>query len=230
MFFGIKFVSKLGLLFFAIVLYTMLSFYLGLSKAPRGVHPASLTGLSWTTFKGNWSPGYPTGKSFSTAVSLFFPCFTGILRYRYPSLTPSKPNLLIITIVDMRTQKYPKLVQWSRPSDKPATPGEVDPTRYFGRCSNQLLHVHFLHGLVGCRCTARLSSWKHRRRPRHAQCCQGSGVSGGYADRGWDHRGLHCTSHAVHHCLTSVTSGMLGKKAFMFENDVIYRFEFEKSG
>ncbi|KAG0586431.1 hypothetical protein KC19_2G090200 [Ceratodon purpureus] len=79
-FFGIKFVSKLGLIFFAIVLYTMLSFYLGLGLAPRGsTHPPSLTGLSWTTFKGNWSPGYPPGKSFSTAVALFFPCFTGIL-------------------------------------------------------------------------------------------------------------------------------------------------------
>lgn len=79
-FFGIKFVSKLGLIFFAIVLYTMLSFYLGLGMAPRGSHaPPSLTGLSWTTFKGNWNPGYPPGKSFSTAVSLFFPCFTGIL-------------------------------------------------------------------------------------------------------------------------------------------------------
>lgn len=80
-FFGIKFVSKLGLIFFAVVLYTMLSFYLGLGLAPRGAHPPSLTGLSWTTFKSNWSPGYPEGKSFSTAVALFFPCFTGILRY-----------------------------------------------------------------------------------------------------------------------------------------------------
>jgi amino acid transporter len=78
-FFGIKFVSKLGLVFFAIVIYTMLSFYMGLGKAPRGTHVPALTGLSWTTFKGNWSPGYPPGKSFSTAVSLFFPCFTGIL-------------------------------------------------------------------------------------------------------------------------------------------------------
>jgi hypothetical protein len=81
-FFGIKFVSKLGLIFFAVVLYTMLSFYLGLGLAPRSAtHPPSLTGLSWKTFKGNWSPGYPPGKSFSTAVALFFPCFTGILRY-----------------------------------------------------------------------------------------------------------------------------------------------------
>jgi len=81
-FFGIKFVSKLGLIFFALVLYTMLSFYMGLGLAPRGANPPpSLTGLSWTTFKGNWSPGYPPGKSFSTAVALFFPCFTGILRY-----------------------------------------------------------------------------------------------------------------------------------------------------
>jgi potassium/chloride transporter 4/5/6 len=81
-FFGIKFVSKLGLGFFAIVLYTMLSYYLGLFLAPRGNVPPSLTGLSWTTFKSNWSPGYTHGKSFSSVVSLFFPCFTGILRYK----------------------------------------------------------------------------------------------------------------------------------------------------
>lgn len=88
-FFGIKFVSKLGLIFFAIVLYAMLSFYLGLGLAPRGhTHPPSLTGLSWTTFKGNWSPGYPPGKSFSTAVALFFPCFTGILRSEPPLHSP----------------------------------------------------------------------------------------------------------------------------------------------
>lgn len=89
-FVGIKLVSKLGLAFFAIVLYTMLSFYLGLGLAPRGSSPPSLTGLSWTTFKSNWSPGYPHGKSFSTAVSLFFPCFTGILR----CLTLPNPHFL----------------------------------------------------------------------------------------------------------------------------------------
>ncbi len=60
----------------------MLSYYLGLFLAPRGNVPLSLTGLSWTTFKSNWSPGYTHGKSFSSAVSLFFPCFTGILRYK----------------------------------------------------------------------------------------------------------------------------------------------------
>lgn len=78
-FFGIKFVSKLGFVFFAVVLYTMVSFYLGLGLAPQRALPPSLTGLSWTTFKENWSPEYPPGKSFSTTVALFFPCFTGIL-------------------------------------------------------------------------------------------------------------------------------------------------------
>ncbi|KAG0621679.1 hypothetical protein M758_3G040000 [Ceratodon purpureus] len=78
-FFGIKFVSKLSLLFFAIVLYTMLSYYMGLGLAPRGFAPKSLTSLSWTTFQSNWSPKYLSGQSFSSAMSLFFPCFTGIL-------------------------------------------------------------------------------------------------------------------------------------------------------
>jgi len=91
-FFGIKFVSKLGLGFFAIVLYTMLSYYLGLFLAPRGNVPLSLTGLSWTTFKSNWSPGYTQGKSFSSAVSLFFPCFTGILSGADRATSLRKPE------------------------------------------------------------------------------------------------------------------------------------------
>jgi hypothetical protein len=79
-FFGIKFVSKLGLAFFAVVIYAMVSLYLGLFLAPHGNAPKTLTGLSWKTFKSNWGPAYQPHKSFSTAVSLFFPCFTGILR------------------------------------------------------------------------------------------------------------------------------------------------------
>lgn len=78
-FFGIKFVSKLGLAFFAVVIYAMVSLYLGLFLAPHGNAPKTLTGLSWKTFKSNWGPAYQRRKSFSTAVSLFFPCFTGIL-------------------------------------------------------------------------------------------------------------------------------------------------------
>ncbi|KAJ7563353.1 hypothetical protein O6H91_03G106500 [Diphasiastrum complanatum] len=78
-FFGIKFVSKLGTLFFAVVLYTLLSYLLGLTLAPPRNAQHSLTGLSWNTFRGNWNPGYRRGASFSVMVSVFFPCFTGIL-------------------------------------------------------------------------------------------------------------------------------------------------------
>ncbi|EFJ12492.1 hypothetical protein SELMODRAFT_425250 [Selaginella moellendorffii] len=78
-YFGIKFVSKLGIAFFLVVLYTMLSYYLGLFTAPNGNVPPSLTGLSWKTFKSNWGPGYEPGVSFSVVLSIFFPCFTGIL-------------------------------------------------------------------------------------------------------------------------------------------------------
>lgn len=61
----------------------MLSYYMGLALAPHSLAPKSLTGLSWITFKNNWNPKYLPGQSFSSAISLFFPCFTGILRYKF---------------------------------------------------------------------------------------------------------------------------------------------------
>ncbi|KAL3688956.1 hypothetical protein R1sor_015265 [Riccia sorocarpa] len=78
-YFGIAFVSKLSLVFFAIVLYTMLSYYLGFFTAPSSRAPENMTGLSWETFKGNWNPDYQPGVSFSVVLAIFFPCFTGIL-------------------------------------------------------------------------------------------------------------------------------------------------------
>ncbi|BBN10036.1 protein MpCCC2 [Marchantia polymorpha subsp. ruderalis] len=78
-YFGISFVSKLSLVFFAVVLYTMLSYYLGLFTAPGKKAPDNMTGLSWNTFKGNWNSGYSSDASFSVVLAVFFPCFTGIL-------------------------------------------------------------------------------------------------------------------------------------------------------
>jgi potassium/chloride transporter 4/5/6 len=78
---GLKFVSKLSVVFFGVVLLTMASFYMGLFLAPKGGRPEELTGLSWSTFKSNWGPGYEKGVNFPVALSVFFPCYTGILRW-----------------------------------------------------------------------------------------------------------------------------------------------------
>lgn len=57
----------------------MASYYAGLVAAPLpGVSPA-VTGFSTQTLKDNWGPAYSDGVTFSDVVSVFFPCFTGIL-------------------------------------------------------------------------------------------------------------------------------------------------------
>ncbi|KAK3232885.1 hypothetical protein CYMTET_56789 [Cymbomonas tetramitiformis] len=76
---GIRFVSKLGSLFAAIVLLTMLSYYVGLCTAPISGVDDRVTGLSSNTFRDNWSADYDSGVDFSAMLSIFFPCFTGIL-------------------------------------------------------------------------------------------------------------------------------------------------------
>jgi hypothetical protein len=60
---GIKFVSRLSVLFFAVCLYTMASFYIGLGLAPKHHLPPEVTGLSLATLRSNWGPGYQKGGS-----------------------------------------------------------------------------------------------------------------------------------------------------------------------
>ncbi|CAE7201569.1 CCC1, partial [Symbiodinium sp. CCMP2592] len=80
---GINIVTKLGLFFALVVVYTLFSFYLGLFQAgpSDGLSPGSemITGLSWETFQANWGPHYDPGINFGVVLSLFYPCFTGIL-------------------------------------------------------------------------------------------------------------------------------------------------------
>ena len=82
---GMNIVTKLGLLFALVVVFTLFSFYLGLFMTGPGTVAADvpgseyITGLSWETFQSNWGPHYDTGVHFGTVLSLFYPCFTGIL-------------------------------------------------------------------------------------------------------------------------------------------------------
>lgn len=78
---GINLVTRLGVVFGAVVLITIILYFVSLGLAPLDSHNPSqyLTGLSWTTLQNNWWTMYPSGKDFGTLMSLFFPCFTGIL-------------------------------------------------------------------------------------------------------------------------------------------------------
>mmetsp|Transcript_40242 Transcript_40242/g.93196 ORF Transcript_40242/g.93196 Transcript_40242/m.93196 type:complete len:1057 (+) Transcript_40242:94-3264(+) len=79
---GSAFVTKLGIFFVLIVFYTMASYYAGIITAPLTEVAKSnpwVTGLSLDTFNANWSPHYDEYTNFGVVLSVFFPCFTGIL-------------------------------------------------------------------------------------------------------------------------------------------------------
>eukprot|EP00392_Amoebophrya_sp_AT5.2_P011783 g11868.t1 len=81
---GIKFVTKMGIVFVVVVFFTLLMFYVGLvSVEPtdrnfRGP-PGEVTGFSESTMDGNLGAHYGDGVDFGVVMSWFFPCFTGIL-------------------------------------------------------------------------------------------------------------------------------------------------------
>lgn len=76
---GISVVTKLGLFFAVVVLYTLFSYYYGLATAPHAEYNPMITGLSFETLELNWGSHYSGGEHFGSALALFYPCFTGIL-------------------------------------------------------------------------------------------------------------------------------------------------------
>ncbi|KAF4718246.1 hypothetical protein FOZ62_024340 [Perkinsus olseni] len=68
---GIDAVSKLAVVFIVTVLATVVAFFVSLAV------PVFTTGTDYLS--GNLWPQYSAGTSFSSMLSLFFPCFTGIL-------------------------------------------------------------------------------------------------------------------------------------------------------
>jgi len=79
---GVEVVTRLGVVFAFVVLYTLYSYYHGLITAPHHQmdhNNAWVTGLRTETFWKNWEPHYTDGNNFGTALALFYPCFTGIL-------------------------------------------------------------------------------------------------------------------------------------------------------
>eukprot|EP00442_Polarella_glacialis_P058745 CAMPEP_0115056568 /NCGR_PEP_ID=MMETSP0227-20121206/5267_1 /TAXON_ID=89957 /ORGANISM="Polarella glacialis, Strain CCMP 1383" /LENGTH=985 /DNA_ID=CAMNT_0002441259 /DNA_START=191 /DNA_END=3148 /DNA_ORIENTATION=+ len=82
---GINVVTKMGVFFAFVVVFTLFSYYFGLftmGSRLDDLSPADskwITGLSVETFKANWGPHYDANTDFGVILSLFFPCFTGIL-------------------------------------------------------------------------------------------------------------------------------------------------------
>eukprot|EP00656_Telonema_subtile_P056407 TRINITY_DN9001_c0_g1_i1.p1 TRINITY_DN9001_c0_g1~~TRINITY_DN9001_c0_g1_i1.p1 ORF type:complete len:1149 (-),score=269.74 TRINITY_DN9001_c0_g1_i1:247-3693(-) len=77
---GVKFVSRLGLVFAFVVFYSIFSMYAGLFAAPvQGRATNVITGLSSDTLSDNLGTDYSNGQSFKTILGIFYPCFTGIM-------------------------------------------------------------------------------------------------------------------------------------------------------
>ena len=76
---GTNLVSKMGSIFFGVVLITLLMFYTGLFAANGQVAGATPLGLSTDNFVENWWPDDSVRVDFGSTLGLFFPCFTGML-------------------------------------------------------------------------------------------------------------------------------------------------------
>jgi len=79
---GIGLVTRLGIFFVFVVFFTLYIYYHGLIAAPLTDAAAAnpdVTGLSLETARVNWYSHYSDGKDFGYVLSVFFPCFTGIL-------------------------------------------------------------------------------------------------------------------------------------------------------
>lgn len=168
------FVSKLSMLFFLIVIYTMASYYIGMFIAPkwhRHRHPDNLTGLKWSTFKGNWNSGYEKGVSFPVALAIFFPCYTGILRLGILPIhmilseafrTEIFPTLIAIAaifrivgcsctvkLMTLNGNSLDFCLQRCRPGQEFGSPRAVNTKRNDWGYYNQLGYVPVIYGVMG---------------------------------------------------------------------------------
>ena len=136
---GMQLVSKLGLFFAAVVGLTLMSYYAGLIAAPLpGVSP-SVTGLSTETLRDNWGPGYTDGVTFSDVLSVFFPCFTGILSganransLKSPATSIPWGTLAAITISLAMYASY--MIMWGAVADREYLKG--GPSAVYGASSS----------------------------------------------------------------------------------------------
>ena len=120
---GMQLVSKLGLFFAAVVGLTLTSYYAGLIAAPLPGASSAVTGLSTSTLRDNWGPGYSDGVTFSDVLSVFFPCFTGILSganransLKTPATSIPWGTLAAITISLAMYASY--MIMWGAVADR----------------------------------------------------------------------------------------------------------------
>ena len=120
---GMQLVSKLGLFFAAVVGLTLASYYAGLIAAPLPGASSAVTGLSTSTLRDNWGPGYSDGVTFSDVLSVFFPCFTGILSganransLKTPATSIPWGTLAAITISLAMYASY--MIMWGAVADR----------------------------------------------------------------------------------------------------------------
>ena len=120
---GMQLVSKLGLFFAAVVGLTLTSYYAGLIAAPLPGASSAVTGLSTSTLRDNWGPGYSDGVTFSDVLSVFFPCFTGILSganransLKTPATSIPWGTLAAITISVAMYASY--MIMWGAVADR----------------------------------------------------------------------------------------------------------------
>lgn len=79
---GITFVTRLGVVFCAVVFFTLTIYYVGIIIAPSTPEAEAspcVTGMSWDTLQDNLPSHFGDGVSFGVTLSVFYPCFTGIL-------------------------------------------------------------------------------------------------------------------------------------------------------
>jgi len=137
-FVGIRFVSKLGIVFFIIVLLTLAMYYIGLGLAPQSGVGDKLTGLSTSNLSDNAGPDYDSGVSFSVVLSIFYPCFTGILsganrskNLKNPSKDIPKGTFAAITLSLFMYSSF--MILWGAVADREYLKGnDLDRRRLAG--------------------------------------------------------------------------------------------------
>ncbi|KAJ3676080.1 hypothetical protein LUZ60_003492 [Juncus effusus] len=110
---GVKMINRVAPAFLIPVLFSLVCIFIGIFAAPRRNAKSSITGLSATTFRDNWSSKYqrtnnagvpdPNGSNswdFNALVGLFFPAVTGIMAgsNRSASLKDTQKSIPVGTL------------------------------------------------------------------------------------------------------------------------------------
>ena len=102
---------------------TLTSYYAGLIAAPLPGASSAVTGLSTSTLRDNWGRGTRTASPSADVLSVFFPCFTGILSganransLKTPATSIPWGTLAAITISLAMYASY--MIMWGAVADR----------------------------------------------------------------------------------------------------------------